>query len=77
MQGPGGVGPLCPACISGRLHPYKVEISLGPLGYEGVGYLDGWVAICRGEEDQETGEELVPPCGFSMPMTAHPRLGAR
>lgn len=74
--------PLCPACIGGRLHPYKVTISLsdGIRPYDNVDYLEGWVAVCRGNrdywdtlEESERGEvSITPPCGFSLPMT--PRL---
>lgn len=81
--GYGSGQPLCPACIHGRLHPYRVTIGLG--GYQGVDYLDGWVAMCVGnaEDNQLTVEQLrragevdpkpmaadVPPCGFTMAMT--------
>lgn len=87
MQGPGGGNPLCPACVGGRLHPYKVEFSLGPPGYQGAIGLTGWVAVCKGNiphrrriaeaglEDWETGDQ--EPCGFSMPLTQIPRQVSR
>lgn len=81
-NGAGDLGkPLCPACYGGRLHPYKVTISLsdGVKGWDGTDYLEGWVAVCRGNRDywdtlegSERGEvSITPPCGFSLPMTAH------
>jgi len=64
--------PLCPGCTGGRLHPYKVSINLGPHGWQGVEYLDGWVAVCIGDHNPH-GYLVEPakPCGFSMPMTPH------
>lgn len=43
--------PLCPACKFGRLHPYRVEMSLSdhPHGWHGANYLEGWVAVCVGD----------------------------
>jgi hypothetical protein len=85
--------PRCPGCRGGRLHPYRVTINLTGLDPEGsaasyggwylVEYLEGWVAVCVGNEAANRkirevyagyGEEApvdpeVPPCGFSMPMT--------
>lgn len=52
-----GDQPLCPRCISGRLHPYSVNINFAraPKGvtYTGdrVNALTGWVAICVGNKD--------------------------
>jgi hypothetical protein len=82
MVGAGASGKaLCPACYGGRLHPYKVIISLsdGVRPYDNVDYLEGWVAVCRGSrdywetlEESERGEvSITPPCGFSLPMTPH------
>lgn len=70
--------PLCPACPTGRLHPYKVTIGLsaGISGWGGADYLVGWVAVCQGAK---AGEHYVvqdaPPCGFSLPMTPHTHGG--
>lgn len=74
---------MCPRC-HGYLHPYKVEISLGmgnvpALGFQGVGSLVGWVAVCVGNRDYiryynkahpdepYDGDE-VEPCGLSVTM---------
>lgn len=80
--------PLCPGCIGGRLYPYRVAITVGFVqAYHGADYLEGWVAVCVGNETRnremakafpDCGEDPdVPPCGFSMPMTPHrlPRGG--
>ncbi len=78
--------PLCPSCVGGYLHPFRVEIGLGAElgGWGGVGSLVGWVAVCRGNDEErenrrrlyvEAGETppdddpAYGPCGFSMPMT--------
>ncbi len=81
--GPGSGGPLCPACRDGRLHPYRVTFDFGFPGWQNTESLDGWVAVCRGNKsylgrwkelwpDIESGEDVVPPCGFSMQMTPTP-----
>lgn len=59
---------LCPSCIGGRLHPYKIQIDLG--GFEGISHLTGWVAVCAGSR-ADLGESQVdlPACGFSTPLT--------
>jgi hypothetical protein len=78
--------PLCPGCRGGRLHPYKVEfpVSVVPgTGWQGSDFLFGFVAVCVGNASyrrdrqkadpglsaDDLGDE-VPPCGFSMPLTA-------
>jgi hypothetical protein len=84
--------PLCPACRDGRLHPYAVTFGF-PMVTDGlhftgerVDYLDGWVAVCVGNEAYERDmakrlaepyepNEPSPPCGFSMPLTPHRRAG--
>lgn len=77
--------PLCPRCAVGFLHPFRVDIALGetPVGWQGAGALVGWVAVCRGNaEENENTRELYeaaehdipetlaeyPPCGFWMSM---------
>lgn len=77
--------PLCPHCVGGRLHPYRVSIH---VEYQDAEWVDGWVAVCVGNDtyrretakaynhdpDDPTGDAyapLVEPCGFSMPMTPH------
>lgn len=82
--------PLCPGCIGGRLHPYRVTIPLGFPGFQGVETLTGWVARCVGNADyiravqklveQHPGidmpvPDLVESCGFAMPMTPGPSRG--
>lgn len=78
--------PLCPGCIGGRLHPYRVLIPIGPVrGYSGLHYLEGWVAVCVGDEDYKRerakthdyhdNKDCLPPCGFSMPMVLHQQSG--
>ncbi len=64
--------PLCPGCIGGRLHPYKVEFGTGYIpgrGWQGVDYLSGFVAVCVGnasylamlaKEYARLGEEFEP-----------------
>lgn len=46
--------PLCPSCIGGYLHPYRVALSL-PGKYEGgfcgAETLIGWVLVCKGNRD--------------------------
>jgi hypothetical protein len=75
--------PLCPACLTGRLHPYRIDIHLGD--FAGTRRLTGWLAKCVGNRDanvakaqmyEKAGEPApqtfdIEPCGFSMPMTAH------
>lgn len=81
MQGPYPL-PLCPACIGGRLYPYRVTISVGSVGaYCDADWLEGWVAVCEGNAaykrawheafpgHDNSHDEDIPPCGFSMPMT--------
>ena len=53
--------PLCPACIRGYLHPYRVQIGLRNAGmpYSGVSYLDGWVAVCVGNADANRAKEQM------------------
>jgi hypothetical protein len=52
-NGYGNGQPLCPSCQAGRLHPFKVTVGLsaGGDGWSGVDYLEGWVAVCRGNGD--------------------------
>jgi hypothetical protein len=100
MSGSSGQ-PLCPSCIGGRLHPYRVTINLTGLkpegsgepygGFYGVEYLEGWVAVCVGNEqaNRKTRESYakydeeppvdpeVPACGFSMPMNPRSRSEVR
>lgn len=62
--------PLCPACIEGYLHPYRVEIGLGaePGGWGGVGSLVGWVAVCRGNAaERENRRRLYEEAGETPP----------
>ncbi len=63
---------LCPACVGGRLHPYRVQVGLG--GFAGYSYGEGWVAVCAGSS-AELGEEefqaAAEPCGFAMPITPY------
>lgn len=64
---------LCPACVGGRLHPYRVELNLG--GWQGFDQADGWVAVCDGSQpDLGESDEPAEPCGFAMPITPH-RIG--
>jgi hypothetical protein len=75
--------PLCPRCIGGRLHPYRVSVS---VNYQDAEWLEGWVMVCVGndtyrretakaynEDINDPGSDTytppVEPCGFSMPMT--------
>lgn len=71
--------PFCPACKRGYLHPYKVQISLGPLPHHGATGLEGWVAVCEGNEqyirawntewpDEPYDGPEFTSCGFSMPL---------
>lgn len=75
-MGQDNVQPMCPGCPTGRLHPYRVTIPLtvGVDRWNGVDYLEGWVAVCQGAK---AGEHFVetdqPPCGFALPMTPHRR----
>lgn len=54
-----GEAPLCPACRGGRLHPYAVMFSfptvINGLHYTSgrVDWLEGWVAVCVGNEAAE------------------------
>lgn len=62
--------PLCPACVEGYLHPYRVEIGLSaePGGWGGVGALVGWVAVCRGNRDErENRRRLYVEAGETPP----------
>jgi hypothetical protein len=74
--------PLCPACVGGHLHPYKVTIPLNVMpghGWKGVDYIEGFVAVCVGDQFERIAAEKdgrtpamvnpCPPCGFSLPMT--------
>jgi hypothetical protein len=66
----GGANPLCPACPSGRLHPYYVSFSTSIMpgtGWYGADYLNGFVAVCMGIRDSPHFAD-APPCGFSMPL---------
>lgn len=59
---------LCPACVGGRLHPYKVSINLG--GFEGYRHGSGFVAVCAGARpDLDECEEPIEACGFAMAIT--------
>lgn len=43
--------PLCPSCHVGRLHPYKVTITLSMFRDRpvyGAAWLEGWIAKCVG-----------------------------
>lgn len=45
--------PLCPRCLNGYLQPFHVTIGLrggGSAGFEGADFLEGWVAICHGNQ---------------------------
>lgn len=82
--------PLCPACLAGYLHPFHVNVGTraNGAGFCGADFLFGWVAICQGNAEYArrrqklliaSGDvveplEIVPGCGFSMPLTAG-RLG--
>jgi hypothetical protein len=64
---------LCPACFGGRLHPYKVEVSLG--GFQGYRSADGWVVVCVGADpDTDGSEQRIESCGFSLPVEPRPVL---
>lgn len=75
--------PLCPGCSGGRLHPYYVSFQTSIVpghGWQGADYLTGFVAVCTGnlthlrKGAKEGGTfdpaDVLPPCGFSMPLTA-------
>jgi hypothetical protein len=60
-----GDQPLCPSCISGRLHPYAVTFSLARAvngvhhTSERVDWLEGWVAVCVGNRDYRRYQEKL------------------
>jgi hypothetical protein len=63
---------LCPNCVGGRLHPYKLIVDLG--GVDGYAYGTAWVAVCEGsslELAEDMGDVPVERCGFSVPLTPH------
>lgn len=72
-----GGQPLCPSCVTGYLHPYKVSITVGEgYSWEGADYLVGWVAVCTGNREtlkhyKGSQAQPRPACGFSLPMTPH------
>ncbi len=47
--------PLCPGCVGGRLHPYKVTFGtnqmLTGMGWQFTDFLEGFVAVCVGNRD--------------------------
>lgn len=55
--------PLCPRCRVGYLQPFHVTIGLrggGVTGFEGADFLEGWTAICHGNQPfRETVAEMA------------------
>lgn len=71
--------PLCPSCNSGRLHPYRIEVSFLP--YMGVSGVEAWVLRCVGNASyrswyEKRGLDPLPepaePCGFAVSATPQP-----
>lgn len=87
MSGRGNAQPLCPSCNGGRLHPYRVTMTVPRNSGDWLGLnLEGWVAVCVGNgdyrramlelfpDDEGTDEapNEVEPCGFSMALQPVP-----
>ncbi len=66
--------PLCPACLTGYLQPFRVTIGVRepgqPAGFGGADYIEGWVAVCQGNSAAAAGlDRLRVEAGVAFEAT--------